>query len=123
MQAGLKIRIPKPTKEDKELFLSLAPRKSEVTTRLVFGNDAAFVNGNMFFGMYGKDMFVRLPQDRASDLLSVKGSGPFEPVKGHPMSGYYIMPRAWRTKLPEARKWIAKSLEWASTLPQKSAKR
>ena len=118
----LKISIPKPTKEDKDLFASLVPRQSVVSTRLVFGNDAAFVNGNMFFGIYGKDLFVRLPPDQAKELLGKTGAGAFEPVEGHPMSGYYVLPRAWRNMTPEARRWVDRSLEWASALPPKRKK-
>jgi TfoX/Sxy family transcriptional regulator of competence genes len=119
----LKMNIPKPTKEDKQLFASLAPKDSRVSTKLVFGNDAAFVNGNMFFGIYGKEIFVRLPEDKAKELLREKGSGAFEPMPGHPMSGYFIVPRTWRNKPSELRKWVAKSLEWTSTLPAKKSRR
>ena len=119
----MKIDIPKPRREVKELFAKLVPRDSRVTTKRVFGNDAAFVNRNMFFGIYGKDVFVRLPEANAKVLLGEKGSKPFEPVPGHAMRGYYMVPHAWKSRLSETRKWVTISLEWASSLPEKKAKR
>jgi TfoX/Sxy family transcriptional regulator of competence genes len=121
LSPDLDIKIPKPTKEDKSFFASLVPKDPRVTTRLVFGNDAAFVNGNMFFGIYGKDTFVRLPEGDGNALLKEKGSGPFEPMAGHPMKGYYTVPRAWRTT-PEASAWVSRSLRFAASLPAKKPK-
>ncbi len=115
----MKINIPKPTKEDKDTFTSPIPSDPRVTRSLVFGNDAAFVNGDMFFGIYGKDVFVRLPESMAKVLLREKGAGAFEPVAGHPMGGYFTLPRAWKDNPSERRKWVTMSLEWTSTLPPK----
>jgi TfoX/Sxy family transcriptional regulator of competence genes len=119
----MKINIPRATKEDKDLFASLVPRDSRVTTRLMFGNDAAFVNGNLFFGIYGKDTFVRLRGDQAKELLKEKGARPFEPMPGRPMSGYVVVPASWKVDPKQMRKWVRVALESASTLPSKKPKR
>ena len=119
----MKINIPKPTKADKVLFQSLVPKSPKVTAKLMFGNDAAFVNGNLFFGIYGPDLFVRLSQDDAKELLSFDGSRAFEPMPGRPMTGYIVVPRAWRNKPEELQDWVRRSLNWTATLPAKKPKR
>jgi TfoX/Sxy family transcriptional regulator of competence genes len=89
----------------------------------MFGNLSAFVNGNMFMGVYGDDLFVRLSETQQSELLKHKGAGPFEPMPGRPMTGYIIMPRSWREdQTSNVKKWVAHSLEFAAKLPPKKKK-
>ena len=83
--------IPKADQEAKALFESVVPDDPAVTVRPMFGNVSAFVNGNMFMGVFGPDLFVRLPEaDR--DAVSAMGGGPFEPMPGRPMRGFLIVP-------------------------------
>jgi TfoX/Sxy family transcriptional regulator of competence genes len=119
----VKVSIPRATKEEKDLFTSLVPKDSRVSTRLMFGNDAAFVNGNLFFGIYGKDLFVRLREDEAKELLKEKGSRPFEPMPGRPMRGYVVVPIAWKADLQQIRKWVGVALASTSTISPKKPKR
>jgi TfoX/Sxy family transcriptional regulator of competence genes len=116
------LKIPRPTKDDKALFTRLTPKSPRITTRLMFGNDAAFVNGNLFFGIYGPDVFVRLPADEAKELLEEKGAKAFEPIRGHAMSGYLVLPRDWGKDSTKMEKWVSKALEWTSNLPAKKLK-
>ena len=55
--------MPKSTAEATAAFLTLLPKDPALTTRPMFGNMAAFVNGNMFAGLFGDALFVRLPED------------------------------------------------------------
>jgi TfoX/Sxy family transcriptional regulator of competence genes len=105
-----------------DLFRSLVPEDDRVTVRPMFGNISAFVNGNMFFGVFGSDLFVRLSSEDRLDLLRNKGSSMLEPMKGKPMKDYVVLPENWRVKPETLRSWISKSLEWSSKLPPKKAK-
>lgn len=113
------MKIAHATDDSKEFFRSLLPKDPRVTTRPMFGNVSAFVNGNMFFGAYGEDLFVRLPDEDRAQLLREKGACVFEPVKGHQMKEYVLIPRAWRSQNKKMDAWISRSLEWASKLPKK----
>ena len=42
------MKIPKPSDEDKAYFVSIVPEAGGVETKAMFGNLAAFVNGNTF---------------------------------------------------------------------------
>ncbi len=117
------MKIAKPDPAAKVIFKSLIPVDRRVSEKLMFGNDAAFANGNLFFGVYGEDLFVRLPDELAGDLIKAKGSGRFEPVKGHTMKGYYVVPRSWHRGPSPMKEWVSKSLEWTLTLPPKKGKK
>jgi TfoX/Sxy family transcriptional regulator of competence genes len=117
-----RLKIPRPDKESVDLFHTLVPQDDRVTVRPMFGNISAFVNGNMFFGVFGSDLFVRLSGEDQVELLKNKGSSMLEPMKGKPMKDYVVLPGNWRVKPETLRSWISKSLEWSSKLPPKKAK-
>jgi len=85
----------------------------------MFGNLAGFVNGNMFTGLYGEDLFVRLFSDAREELLRLKGTSVFEPMKGRQMKEYVIVPKSWMQKPEIAQTWITKALEGTAKLPKK----
>ncbi len=114
--------MPKPSSEAKEAFLSLLPPDPQVATRPMFGNMAAFVNGNMFAGLFGEALFVRLP-DAEREAAIAQGGTDFEPMPGRAMKGYVTLPPKWRQDEAATRDWITRSLVWARDLPAKEAKR
>lgn len=114
--------MPKPTEQAKAAFTKLVPDEPAVTTRPMFGNLSAFVNGNMFAGLFGEDLFVRLP-DKESNAVRKQGGKSFEPMPGHAMTGYVVVPTTWRSNSAATKKWIAASLEFARALPPKAAKK
>ena len=101
-----------------DLFRSLVPEDGRVTVKPMFGNISAFVNGNMFFGVFGNDLFLRLSGQDQVELLKNKGASMLEPMKG-----YVVLPKTWSAKPETLRSWISKSLEWSSKLPPKKAKK
>jgi TfoX/Sxy family transcriptional regulator of competence genes len=112
--------MPKPSDEAKAAFTKLVPDEAAVTMRPMFGNLAAFVNGNMFAGLFGEDLFVRLPDDQSAPIRK-QGGRDFEPMSGHAMKGYVTVPATWRAKPAAAATWIAASLVFARGLPPKAA--
>lgn len=110
--------MPKPSEDAKEAFRALLPDDPAINLRPMFGNLSAFVNGNMFAGLFGDDLFVRLSDSEQARLLD-EGGSQFEPMGGRPMKGYINLPQGWRQRLPSARDWIERSLEWSRHLPPK----
>ena len=92
------LKIPRSDKESVDLFRSLVPKDDRVTVRPMFGNISAFVNGNMFFGVFGTDLFVRLSSEDQLELRKNKGSSMLEPMKGKPMKDYVVLPKTWRAR-------------------------
>jgi len=111
--------IPRPDEKSKEFFRSLLPDDPRVTIRPMFGNISAFVNGNMFAGLFGNDLFVRLSEENRKELLEKEGASLLEPMKGRPMKEYVVIPKAWWKQHETVRKWIIRSMDWTSKLPPK----
>lgn len=112
--------MPKPSEDDKEFFRSLVPDDPRVEVKPMFGNLGAFVNGNMFMGLFGADVGVKLDEgDRGR--LTAAGGGPFGPVE-RPMGGYVTLPAGWREAPAEAEPWVASSLATVGALPPKKKK-
>ena len=113
------MQIPKPTDQDKEFFSSLIPDEPAVEVKPMFGNLGAFVNGNMFMGLFGSDVGIKLPEDDRQRLLAEPGAGPFGPEE-RPMAGYVAIPAGWPAG--PAADWIGRSLAYVAGLPPKKPK-
>ena len=113
--------MPKPSEGAKAAFTKLVPAEPTVTLRPMFGNLAAFVNGNMFAGLFGEDLFVRL-SDEDSARVRKAGGRNFEPMPGRAMTGYVTVPGTWRTKPADTKGWINTALERTRQMPPKAAK-
>ena len=110
--------MPKPSEQAKAAFTKLVPGEPAVTLKPMFGNLAAFVNGNMFAGLFGEDLFVRLPEDESAHVRK-QGGRDFEPMAGRAMKGYVTVPSTWRTKSEPVVVWINRSLELTRKMPAK----
>ena len=115
------MKIPKPTDADKEYFQSLVSELPGVTIKPMFGNLGAFVNGNMFAGLFGDAVGLRLDEASQDELRSKPGAGPFGPEE-RPMGGYVSLPRSWRTKPETTNPWVERALAHTSGLPPKKPK-
>lgn len=116
MQPGT---IPKPSSEDTAYFDSIIPGDPGVTRRPMFGNLAAFANGQMFLCLFGSKVAVRLDAEGRAELMAVSGASAFEPVEGRPMKEYVVLPAAWRKKPKLTDEWVGRSLAYALSLPPK----
>jgi TfoX/Sxy family transcriptional regulator of competence genes len=114
--------MPKPTEETKDFFESVVPDHPAVKIRPMFGQLSAFVNGNMFMGIFGEDVLVRLPEEDREKVLGA-GGRVFEPMQGRPMREYVVLPGAWRDEPDRVREWAARSLDHAEELPRKEPKK
>jgi len=110
--------MPKPSEQAKAAFTKLVPDEPAVTLRPMFGNLSAFVNGNMFAGLFGEDLFVRLPDEQSAPIRK-QGGRDFAPIAGHAMKGYVTVPSTWRTQTAASKAWIAASLAFTRGLPPK----
>ena len=111
------MQVPKPTEADKARFRALAPDDPRVEVKPMFGNLGAFVNGNMFMGLFGADIGVKLDRVDSDSLSRVEGAGPFGPNE-RPMSGRLTLPPS----IGADSAWIGKALEFVAGLPPKSPK-
>ena len=114
------MQIPKPTDADKDRFRSLVPADKRVEVKPMFGNLGAFVNGNMFMGLFGADIGLRLGPDDADSLRAVDGAGLFGPAE-RPMGGYVSLPPSL-VGTADGKAWVGRSLEHVAAMPPKASK-
>jgi len=88
------VEIPKPTDQDKTVFRALVPDRPDLVIKPMFGNLGAYVNGNMFMGLFGSSVGLKLSDADRQSLLAVEGTGPFGPPE-RPMAAYVSLPEAW----------------------------
>jgi TfoX/Sxy family transcriptional regulator of competence genes len=115
------MQIPKPTEADKQFFVSLIPGHAGIEVKPMFGNLGAFVNGNMFAGLFGPAVGVKLSPADQDELAATPGSGPFGPTE-RPMGGYLSLPAAWRDTPEVAVGWVERALTYVSAQPPKIKK-
>lgn len=114
------MQIPRPSEADKDYFRSIVPDDPRVEVKPMFGNLGAFVNGNMFMGLFGADVGVRLEPVDQSELLGLDGAGPFGPAE-RPMGGYVSLPASLRGQ-PATADWVARAFEHVAAMPAKVPK-
>jgi len=102
-------------------FKAALPDDARIIIRPMFGHTAAFINGNMFAGTFGADVFVRLDERGRAELLTIAGATPFAPMKGRVMAEYVRLPRSAEASVTSS--WLARSFTWASTLPRKGERK
>jgi TfoX/Sxy family transcriptional regulator of competence genes len=92
-----------------------------VERRKMFGYPAAFVNGNMAAGLHRDDLVLKL-DEKDRDALMKAGGKPFV-VMGRTMGAFVVAPPDFRKKPAELKKWLNRSIAFASTLPPKTTKK
>ena len=85
------MKMPKHSDEDKARFRDLVPEAPGVEVKPMFGSVGAFVNGNMFAGVFGPDVGVKLDPEGLEELRELEGCGPFGPAE-RAMGGYLSLP-------------------------------
>ena len=114
------MQIPKPSAADVDRFRSAVPDDPRCEVKPMFGNLGAFVNGNMFMGLFGADIGVKLGPADAEALRAIEGAGPFGPAE-RPMGGYVTLPPGL-VGTPDGERWVASSLAYVAALPPKVPK-
>ena len=111
--------IPTLTPEASELFAALVALDPRLKPRKMFGNPAAFVNGNLCCGAFGGDIFLRLGSPDLAAASALRGVRPFEPMAGRPMRGYLVFPTGLLRDPAESRRWLGRAVAFTQSLPKK----
>jgi TfoX/Sxy family transcriptional regulator of competence genes len=118
-------RKPWP-KASKELGERLAPHmeKFHGERRKMFGADVWFINGNMFAGVFGDGMILRLSdEDGMSIKKEMPGVGVFSPGEVMVMREYVLIPSEFLRDLENLDRWIERSYDLVKSLPVKAPKK
>ena len=110
------MQIPKPAEADRERFAGLVPEAPDVEVKPMFGNLGAFVHGNMFMGLFGPDIGVKLPEGAAG---AARGAGR-RAVRARGAADVGLRDPAGRLGGSQASAWIDRALAYVASLPPKA---
>ena len=113
------MQMPKHSDEAKAYFRSLVTEAPGVTVKPMFGSLGAFVIGNMYAGLFGDDVGVKLDDAGVEELKALPGSGPFGPAE-RPMNGWLSLPADLSDD--ERSQWTDRARDYIATLPPKVKK-
>ncbi len=94
----------------------------EAEPRKMFGYPCAFVNGQMFVGVFQDRLMLRLADADREKFLKLKGAKPFEPMPGRVMKEYVEVPPEILNSDAKLKPWIERGLAYARGLPPKARK-
>jgi TfoX/Sxy family transcriptional regulator of competence genes len=103
-------------------FNALLKGVAGVQVRKMFGFPAAFINGNLFAGLFQDQVFLRLGDAERASLLKEPETRVFEPMPGRPMREYVVVPPTLVNSDQAARQWLEKSRAFVAALPPKKSK-
>ncbi len=112
----------KPSTELGRILDEAAAPFAVIERRKMFGCPAFFINGNMFAGVYGQQLFLRLPSETRAMLETDWEAKPFEPIPGRPMTEYVTMPEAIWSDSAALEEWMRRSVEFVASMPPKQPK-
>ncbi len=98
-------------------FKDLFEEQPQVELRSVSGSPCAFINGQMFAGLYGGRIFIRLPEARRKELRSMEGSGIFSPTPDQESTEFSFVPQRMLSEPRELLEWLAAAMGYAGGLP------
>ena len=76
-------------------FDELAALAAGAERREIFGYPSCVWHGNMFMGLFGSSIGIKLAEGDRATLSAIEGAEPFGPEE-RPMSGYVAIPASWR---------------------------
>ena len=113
--------MEKPTPAATKAFQDAFPDDARAVKKKMFGMDAAFVNGNMFAGVFEKGVTLRLGKARVDALLGEEGFYPFMPG-GRTWPEYAIADADTWTGTEALSDWVLEALEYTAKMPAKQEK-
>jgi len=116
-------RFPKPPPALVSLFDEhLAKTKAQ--RRTMFGCPCGFVGGQMFTGLFGDQLFLRLSEKDRAELLAQEGRRPLTPWAAGPCgSTWWPRTTSWTTRPPWTAGWRGRSPSRALSHPRGASRR
>jgi TfoX/Sxy family transcriptional regulator of competence genes len=84
----------------------------------MFGGIGLMINGNMACGVHKDNLIVRLPEADYDQTLKMPNVSIFD-MTGRPMKGWIMVKPAGVKSDKDLKKWVERSMEFASSLPKK----
>ncbi len=96
--------------------------KTGATRCMLFGCPSYSLEGNLFAGVFGEQVFLRLPDaDRVAAVS--EGAGPFEPLEGRALKMYVLLSATAIADGKMLSSWLRRSMDFVKGLPKRPRKR
>ena len=112
----------KPSQEILDIFEEVVPIGALIERRKMFGLPCAFIDNNMFIGVFKQTLFLRLSEEDRKEFLELPDAMRFEPMPVRNMKEYVVIPEALLYDNPSLISWIQRSVAYVSALPPKEKK-
>ena len=116
------MEMEKSSPELIEFFTNALPRDPDVEHKKMFGYPTCFVKGNMFTGLHGSSMTLRLGEEKRQEFIGNYNAHLFEPMPGRPMREYVVVPTEVLADTGLLAIWLQESLTYVRSLPIKEKK-
>jgi len=105
-------------------FITEKMKDKNCDYRKMFGYPAYFFNGNMFVGVHGDKLFLRLSDaDMVEIMKDCRDVVAFESMPGRAMKGYVVLPQPIYSDNRLFAEYLNKSINYVSSLlPKQSGK-
>jgi TfoX/Sxy family transcriptional regulator of competence genes len=103
------------------LFNTATAKLPDIETRTMFSYPAAFINGNMFTGLFQSSMILKLADGDRAECTREFGAKPFEPIPGRAMGQYIVVPPAILESPSMLDAWLRKSHRYVAGMPSKAS--
>jgi len=97
---------------------AIVGRRSGVSEKKMFGGLAFLVGGNMFCGVVGRDLMVRVGPDAYKKTLTRPSARPMD-FTGRPMKGLVYVSPEGIASADDLRAWVDQGLRFGRSLPPK----
>ena len=96
--------------------------ETKVTSKQMFGGLAFMLNGNMFCGINGHGLMLRVGKDQYEDILAREGAREMD-FTGKALKGFVYVDETGFATEDALQDWVLLSYDFAETLPVKKAKK
>lgn len=109
----------KPSEDLVDFFNKVVPDLPGIEKKKMFGHPAAFINNNMFIGLNGERMTIKLSDNDREEFLKLDGTKIFECTPGKTWNQYVEIPECMYDDIHILKDWIERSFDYVSGLPCK----
>jgi len=88
----------------------------------MFGCPSYSIEGNLFAGVFGECIFLRLSDIDRAAVIS-EGGRPFEPLEGRTLRMYALLPPTVIADGEMLSSWLGRSMDFVRGLPKRPRKR
>ncbi len=103
-------------------LLEFALSSFDCQKKTMFGAPVFTVNHNMFAGIHGDNIFVRLSEADRKEIATLSAL-PFEPMPGHIMKEYMVLPESLYQNPKLLEEWLKRAYDFVASLPPKEPNR